>query len=115
MYGFQFLAIGAWNAYATVYFEARGLPLALIGVLAAVPAAVAIVASPAWGLVADRLGDMRPPYLVASAVMKLASSAALVRTGPSFGRCLRPVCTHVGGVYTKSSGARPSCTAESII
>ena len=66
VYAFQFAAVGVWVAYATVYFQALGVSLALIGILAAVPSAVAIVASPAWGLVADRLGDVRPPYLVAA-------------------------------------------------
>jgi nitrate/nitrite transporter NarK len=66
VYGFQFIAIGAWTAYAAVYFEEIGVDLAVIGVLAAVPAAVAILAAPAWGLVADKLGDMRLPYLVAA-------------------------------------------------
>ncbi len=72
VYGFQFVAIGAWTAYAAVYFEALGIDIAIIGVLAAVPAAVAIPASPAWGLVADRLGDMRVPYLVAAIWAALA-------------------------------------------
>jgi PPP family 3-phenylpropionic acid transporter len=79
VYGFQFLAIGAWNAYATVYFEELGLPISLIGVLSAVPAAIAILASPAWGLVADRLNDMRPPYLVASIIA--ASSGFVIAAG----------------------------------
>jgi len=49
-----------------------GIDVAVIGVLAAVPAAVAIIASPAWGLVADKLGDMRVPYLVAAVWAALA-------------------------------------------
>ena len=73
VYGFQFVAIGAWTAYAVVYFEAMGIDIALIGVLAAVPAVVAILASPAWGLVADRMGDMRVPYLVAALWAALAA------------------------------------------
>ena len=82
MYGFQFLAIGAWNAYSTVYFEDLGLPIALIGVLSAVPAAIAILASPAWGLVADRLGDMRPPYLVASIIAAISGFVVAAGLGP---------------------------------
>ncbi len=77
-YGFQFIAIGAWTAYATVYFAELGLDLAIIGVLAAVPAAVAVVAGPLWGLVADRLGDMRAPYLVAALI---AAGAGLALAG----------------------------------
>lgn len=78
VYGFQFIAIGAWTAFAANYFKAMGLDVAIIGVLAAVPSAVAIVASPLWGLAADRLGDMRPPYLVAAL---LAAGAAVALAG----------------------------------
>lgn len=80
VYGFQFVGIGAWTAYITVYLEQLGVDLAAIGVLAAVPGAVAILAAPAWGLVADRLGDMRLPYLVAG-LWAAAAGLALV-TGP---------------------------------
>ena len=78
VYGLQFVAIGAWTAFAANYFAAMGLDLAVIGVLAAVPSAVAVVASPAWGLAADRLGDMRGPYLVATV---LSAGAGLVLAG----------------------------------
>jgi PPP family 3-phenylpropionic acid transporter len=81
VYGFQFIGVGAWTAYATVYFEQMGIDLAAIGVLAAVPAAVAILAAPAWGLVADRLGDMRVPYLVAG--LWAASAGVALATGPA--------------------------------
>ena len=81
VYGFQFVAIGAWTAYAVVYFEAMGIDIAVIGVLAAVPAVVAILASPAWGLVADRLGDMRVPYLVAAVWAALAAVGLAMAPG----------------------------------
>ena len=73
VYAFQFVAVGAWTAYVAVYFEALGVDLAVIGVLAAVPSVVAILVAPAWGLVADRLGDMRGPYLVAALWAALAA------------------------------------------
>jgi PPP family 3-phenylpropionic acid transporter len=79
VYALQFIAIAAWTAYATVYFEELGIPVAMIGVLAAVPAAVAILAAPAWGLVADRLGDMRVPYLVAGLIA--AAAGAMLAAG----------------------------------
>ena len=49
--------------------------------LAAVPAVVAILASPAWGLVADRLGDMRVPYLVAAIWAALAAVGLAMAPG----------------------------------
>ena len=81
VYGFQFVAIGAWTAYGVVYFEALGVDIAVIGVLAAVPAVVAVLASPAWGLVADRLGDMRVPYLVAAIWAALAAVGLAMAPG----------------------------------
>ena len=81
VYGFQFVAIGAWTAYAVVYFEAMGIDIAVIGVLAAVPAVVAILASPVWGLVADRLGDMRAPYLAAAIWAALAAVGLAMAPG----------------------------------
>jgi PPP family 3-phenylpropionic acid transporter len=50
-------------------------------VLAAVPSLVAIVAAPAWGVVADRMGDMRPPYLAGA--LWAAATALLLVLGPS--------------------------------
>lgn len=78
VYGSMFLAIGAWTAFVANYFAAMGLDVAIIGVMVAVPSAVAIVVGPAWGLVADRLGDMRAPFLVATL---LAAGAGLVLAG----------------------------------
>jgi MFS transporter, PPP family, 3-phenylpropionic acid transporter len=49
-------------------------------VLAAIPAAVTIVGSPAWGLLADRIGDVRAP-IVAAAALALAV-ALLLAQGP---------------------------------
>lgn len=48
--------------------------------LSAIPAVVAIVGSPAWGLLADRLGDVRVP-LVASSVLAVVV-ALLLAWGP---------------------------------
>ena len=45
-------------------------------------ALVAIVAAPAWGVLADRLGDMRPPYLAGA--LWAASAALLLVAGPFF-------------------------------
>ncbi len=44
------------------------MDLALIGVLTAIPAAVQIVGAPAWGMLADRLGDVRAPLVLAMAI-----------------------------------------------
>jgi PPP family 3-phenylpropionic acid transporter len=108
VYGFQFLAIGAWNAYATVYFEQLGLPISLIGVLSAVAAAVAILASPAWGLVADRMGDMRPPYLVASLIAATSGFVIAAGLGPA------GVLLGVLGLSIGAAGMSPLIDARTV-
>ena len=80
VYMLLFSAVGCWSAYAPVLFQDLGVGLAVIGLLASVPAAVAIIGAPSWGLVADRLGDVRPPLLVAG--LWAAAAAALLALEP---------------------------------
>ncbi len=80
-YGLYFGAFGAWSPYFPVYFSGLGADLAVIGVLSAIPALVQIVAAPAWGLLADRIGDVRPLLLVASLVA--GASGILLGQNPS--------------------------------
>jgi PPP family 3-phenylpropionic acid transporter len=81
VYALQFVAVGVWSAYAIVYFQALGVAIGVIGVLVAVPSIVAIAAAPAWGLVADRMGDMRQPYLVAA--LWAAAASVVLALGPT--------------------------------
>ena len=80
VYMILFSAVGCWSAYASVLFKELGVGLAVIGLLASVPAAVAIVGAPTWGLVADRLGDVRPPLLAAG--LWAAAAASLLALQP---------------------------------
>ncbi len=80
-YGLYFGAFGAWSPYFPVYFTGLGASLAVIGVLSAIPALVQIVAAPAWGLLADRLGDVRP-LLLAGAIVAGASALLLAGSPP---------------------------------
>jgi PPP family 3-phenylpropionic acid transporter len=79
-YALFFGAVGAWSPYFPVYFRALGVDLAGIGILTAIPAAVAIVAAPSWGLLADRLGDVRVPLVMSSLLAILV--ALLLATEP---------------------------------
>lgn len=79
-YALYFGAIGAWSPYWPVYVTGLGVDLAAIGVLAAIPAAVQIVAAPAWGLMADRLGDVRPSLGIAAVVC--IAAALFIASGP---------------------------------
>lgn len=80
VYLLLFASVGGWVPYASVYFQFRGVDLGFIGVLSAIPFLVAILGAPAWGLVADRLGDVRPPMLVAS--LWAATASLWLASGP---------------------------------
>lgn len=108
VYALQFTSVAVWVAYATVFFKSLGIDLALIGLLAAVPSAVAIVAAPAWGLVADRMGDMRPAYLVA-AVGAAGAAAILALAPPMPWLALAVVAVAVG-----TSGLTPLLDARTV-
>jgi nitrate/nitrite transporter NarK len=62
-----------------VYYRSIGLTVGAIGVLAALQAAVALAAAPAWGAIADELGAVRPPLVLAAALG--AAGAVLHRGG----------------------------------
>jgi PPP family 3-phenylpropionic acid transporter len=72
-YALFFGSVGVWIPYAPVYFRELRVDLAGIGVLAAIPAAVAVFVAPAWGLLADRLGDVRLPLIASSALAILVA------------------------------------------
>lgn len=80
-YSVYFGAWGAWAPYWPVYFSQLGVDLAAVGVLTAIPAVVQIVAAPAWGMAADRLGDVRLPLAVGGLIAVI--TAAFLATGPS--------------------------------
>jgi PPP family 3-phenylpropionic acid transporter len=80
VYLLLFTAVGCWSAYATVLFAEDGLALPIVGLLASLVSVVAIGAAPAWGLVADRLNDVRPPLLAAA--LWAAAAASLLALHP---------------------------------
>jgi PPP family 3-phenylpropionic acid transporter len=108
VYLLLFTAVGCWIAYAAVLFADQGLDLAVIGLLASVPAAVAIVGSPTWGLVADRLGDVRPPLLAAS--LWGAAAASLLVLQPPMPWVLLVVVVLAAG----TSGMTPLVDARTV-
>ncbi len=65
VYFVLFAAVAAYFPYIAVYYQSIGLSLAEIGLLAALNAAVAVIAAPAWGALVDRVRDVRGPIAVA--------------------------------------------------
>ena len=108
VYALQFTAVAVWVAYAALYFQSLGASLATIGLLASIPSAVAIVAAPAWGLVADRMGDVRPPYLAGA--LWAATFGLILATGPG----MPWLVVSVGMLAIGTSGLTPLVDARTI-
>ena len=75
VYALLFGAVAAYVPYIAVYLRSTGLDLGTVGLLIALQATVSLVAAPAWGALADGLGDVRAPLLVASL---LAAGATVI-------------------------------------
>lgn len=108
VYAWQFTAVAVWVAYATLYFQSLGVSLAAIGLLASIPSLVGIVAAPVWGLVADRLGDVRPPYLAGA--LWAATIGLVLATGPT----MPWLVLVVGLLAVGTSGLTPLVDARTI-
>ena len=108
VYFLLFTAVGCWQVYASVLFADFGVSLAVIGLLASVPAAVAIVGAPAWGLMADRLGDVRPPLLVAGLMAAAVASLLFLRPEMPW------LALVVVGVAAGASGLTPLLDARTV-
>jgi PPP family 3-phenylpropionic acid transporter len=68
-----FAAVGAFVPYMAVFYRSIGMGVEIIGLMAALWAAAGLVAAPAWGMVADRLGSVRYPLVLAGVWAALAA------------------------------------------
>lgn len=68
-----FTAVGAFVPYMAVFYRSIGLGVEVVGLMAALWAAAGLVAAPAWGMVADRLGSVRYPLVLAGVWAALAA------------------------------------------
>ena len=82
VYALLFGAQGAYLPYIAVYLASTRLDLGTVGALIALFAAVSLVAAPAWGALADSLGDIRGPVLVAGFLSGAAVILLAVAVGP---------------------------------
>lgn len=71
-----FSGIGALFPYTTLYFQARGLDFAQIGVLLALGSLLGLAAGPAWGSVSDRAAGS-PRVLLGSAAVSIVGLVLL--------------------------------------
>lgn len=73
LYVFCFAAVGATAPYMPVYFASIGLPLDAIGLVAALAALCALVAAPAWGVLADQALGARAALVSAALLATLCA------------------------------------------
>ena len=82
VYALLFGAQGAYLPYITLYLASTGLDLGTVGALIALFAAVSLVAAPSWGALADGIGDVRGPVLIAGILSGGAAALLAVAIGP---------------------------------
>ncbi|MFL5727637.1 MAG: MFS transporter [Chloroflexota bacterium] len=94
-----FAAVAAWYPYQSVLLASRGLEFGAIGLLLALNAVVALVAAPAWGAVADRLGGINRLLLLASIVAAAGAAWLALADGvPAIAGALALMAVGTGGL-----------------
>lgn len=93
-----FGAGGVWQPQLPVYFTAMGVDRATLGLLNAIPGGAMILAAPLWGILADRLGDVRPSIVLAGLLMiGVAAWLWLAPVVPLFGVAMAISAAGVAG------------------
>ena len=82
VYAILFGAQGAYLPYISIYLASTGLDLGTVGALIALFATVSVVAAPSWGALADGIGDVRGPVVVAGFLSGGAVLLLAVAVGP---------------------------------
>jgi PPP family 3-phenylpropionic acid transporter len=82
VYALLFGSQGAYLPYIPIYLSSTGLDLGTVGALIALFATVSLVAAPSWGALADGLGDVRGPVLVAGVLSGAAVFLLGIAVGP---------------------------------
>lgn len=82
VYALLFGGVGAYFPYLSIYLQSTGLDIGMVGALIGLHAAVSLVAAPAWGALADGIGDVRGPILAAGILATIAAILLAVVAGP---------------------------------
>ncbi|HXU84164.1 MAG TPA: MFS transporter [Verrucomicrobiae bacterium] len=82
VYALLFGAQGAYLPYIPIYLASTGLDLGTVGALIALFAVVSLVAAPSWGALADGIGDVRGPVVVAGFLSGGAVLLLALAVGP---------------------------------
>ena len=81
--GFIAVVIGSSTYLPTFLATQRGIPLSQAALLAAIPTLVTIFSAPGGGILSDRIGSRKKPYLVGIALAIVLAPLAWVATGPA--------------------------------
>ena len=81
--GFIAMVIGSSTYLPTFLATKRGIPLSQAALLAAIPTLVTIFSAPGGGILSDRIGSRKKPYLVGIALAIVLAPLAWVATGPA--------------------------------
>ena len=82
VYALLFGAQGAYLPYIPLYLASTGLDLGTVGALIALFAAIGLVAAPSWGALADGIGDVRGPVVVAALLSGGSTLLLAAAVGP---------------------------------
>ena len=80
--GFIAAVIGSSTYLPTFLATQRGIPLSQAALLAAIPTLITIFSAPGGGILSDRIGSRKKPYLVGIALSIVLLPLAWVATGP---------------------------------
>jgi MFS family permease len=80
--GFIAVVIGSSTYLPTFLATKRGIPLSQAALLAAIPTLITIFSAPGGGILSDRIGSRKKPYLVGIALSIVLVPLAWVATGP---------------------------------
>ena len=81
--GFIAVVIGSSTYLPTFLATQRGIPLSQAALLAAIPTLVTIFSAPGGGILSDRIGSRKKPYLVGIASAIVLAPLAWVAMGPA--------------------------------
>lgn len=89
-----YAAFGSFNAFLNLFYQGQGMNLVQVGLLAAVPAGMTLVAAPMWAAIADRFNLHR--YTLPLTMMLSLPFAILLAGMHTFGQLFLGICLFAG-------------------
>jgi PPP family 3-phenylpropionic acid transporter len=108
VYAVVFGAAGAYLPYISIFLSSVGLDLGSIGALIGLYAAVSLVAAPTWGAIADAVGDVRGPVLVAAILSTLSIGLLAIAASPL------TVAIAIGSLAASYAGIIPMIDSQAV-